>query len=418
MNTKPSNREGKVSRRFRLSWNLFWFRFAVGRGKPVPAQKFLNRIPLPETAADKAAFQEKEMNLWRTYMDRDDKLCPITWAGIFASLGKAVIGAAVVVVLVWGAYYLTNAFIRLQAQSVHPFQPESTGKKFQLIDGETIVVDMSHHPMVSNRRLYFPVLIFKGKGVSRFYIPDKDFPGELISLSDGSLARKLLLDDETALFYVYNPGKTGAMGTWMQDFQLDELKGALETGRVFFVNEGKELALREKPLESEKPVFRIPRGQQIIFVRFATISYQFSKLVWVGLKYTESSGKSHPGWAPAVSLEESFVDIEVEAGANILNVTEQAISFREAPSVKAAKIKGVNSLKKGTRVEFLDFAPLKDTLSSDYYWIKVRYEPEPGKDYTGWIFAGKIKEKFIRNPGVSKERQKNKIRKGNGEKEE
>lgn len=380
--------------RFKLSWNLFWFRFAAGRGKPAAAQRFLNRIPLPDTAVDKAAFQAQEKKLWREYVDQDGNIRLITWATILAFLVKALIGMAVVAALIWGAYYLTNTFIYLKAKSVHPFQPDAiTGKEFQLIDRETMVVDIRHRPIFSNRSLYLPVFIFKGNKTSLFYIPDKKFTGELIPLADGSLARKFILADGSTLSYVYHPKSIGTKGKWLDQSQLARLKAAAGSGNLFFVRKGGAAELRSKPREKAKSILEIPDQERIIFVGFAPISSISSKFVWAQVRYLAGPGKDHQGWLAAVSIGQPFVD--AESDSNMLKVAAQTLDFRKAPSTKAARIPGVNRLKKGTRVEFLEFAPLADILSSTYAGIQVKYIHKPGKDYTGWIFAGKIRERFI-----------------------
>ncbi|NIM16363.1 MAG: hypothetical protein GTO45_30570 [Candidatus Aminicenantes bacterium] len=407
MNTNTLNQEtSKRYSRLRLWWNLFWFRFAAGRAKPVSAQKFLNRIPLPDSAADKGAFQAEEKKLWRKYVDQDGNLRLITWGNIFSSLLKTVIGIVVIAVLAWGAYHLIAALkeyneLKSKAKTVHKFQPDTdTGKEFKLLNGKSIVVDMKHSPIFLDKRVYLPVPVLKGEESHLFYFPGKKFSGELISLADGSLVRNFLLTDGNTFSYLYNPKKAKAEGTWLQEPQFAELKTAIKTGKVFFVKEGKAVELRSKPRESAKPILKIPNGQRVIFVRFAPISSIASKLVWVQVRYPAGPGKDHQGWMAAVSIMQPFV--EAELGPNTLKIINPALSFRKTPSTHAAKIPGVNKLKKGTKVEFLKFAPLANILSSKYAMIQVRYTHKPGEDYTGWIAAGKISEKFIGKIDVPK----------------
>jgi hypothetical protein len=400
LNTKVSNQEkNKMYSRLKLRWNLFRFRFAAGSGKPVSAQKFLNRIPLPDCAMDKAAFRTLEKKLWRKYVDRDGNLRIITWGTIFSSLLKTVIGIVMVAALVWGAYHLIAFFnqykeLELKVETLRKFQPDiKTGEEFRLLDGKVVLVDMQYRPVFTDSGVFLPIPVLKDEESHLFYLPGKEFSGELLSLADGRIARKFFLADGKILSYVYNPKGAGIKGTWLEQSQLAQLNDAMKSGNVFIVREGLAAQLRDRPLESAKPISKISEAKKLIFLGFAPISSISSNFIWVQLKYLDDHGKNYQGWMAAVSIVKPYV--EVESDLDTLKVVAKTLSFREEPSTKAARIPGIQFLKKGAEVEFLDFAPLPGILSSTYAMIQVKYQHESGKDYTGWIAAGKIKEKFI-----------------------
>jgi hypothetical protein len=387
---------------------MFCFRFAAGRRKPELAQKVLQSIPLPDAGINEANFLAEEKKSWKEYVDQEGNLRLITWKNLFASLLKAAIGIAVVTALVWGAYSLTITFITLEAKSVHPFQPDTiTGKEFQLITHDSIAVDL-RHPLVvfSNKRLFLPTLILKEGRNSLFYIPDNQFSGEWISFSDGSAVRKFLLKDGKTLSYLYNPEEEETKGNWLNDSQLTALKTALASKRLFVFNKGKAKELRSEPQKSAKSLFKIPVGERFIFLRFAPISSIVSKFLWVKVRYLAGPGKDYQGWMTALSIEQPFVEEELKpdsgSGSNTLKVINPVLSFREAPSMRAARIPEIENLKKGAKVAFLKFAPLANILSSQYMMIQVRYKHTTGKVYTGWLSAGKIKKTFINTMDMSK----------------
>jgi hypothetical protein len=382
---------------------MFRFRFAAGRGKPELAQKVLYRIPLPDAGTNKALFWAEEKKSWKKYVDQEGNLRLVTWKHVFGSLVKAIIGAAIVFALVWGAYSLTLAFITLKAKSVHPFQPDtSIGKELQLINDDSIAVDLSHQPLFFNKRLYFPVHILKEGRSTLFYIPDTQFSGESISFSDGSTARTFFLNDGSTFSYLYNPREKDTNGTWLDDSQLRALKTVQESRRLFVSKKGEAKELRSEPKEAAKSLFKIPGGERFIFLGFAPISSIVSKLLWVEVRYLSGPGKDYKGWMTALSIEQPFVEVSSDPGSNILTIINNSLSFREAPSTDAAQIPEIQRFKRGEKVVFLKFAPLADILSSQHVWIQVRYNHTTGAVYTGWLAAGKIKEKFIHTMDMSK----------------
>jgi len=395
LNAKPSNQEkSKRYSRTRLWWHLFRFRFALGRGKPLLAYKFLDRIPLPDAAVDKAAFQAEEETLWGRYVNRDGNLRLVTWGNIVSTLLKTLIGLVVIAGLLWGVYHLAAFYkeykeLRSKSRPAPKFQPDiKTGKEFKLLDGKSMmIVDMAHSPVSSDKTVYLPVPVLDGGKSHLFYLPDKKFAGKPDHMTDGGIARTFTLADGQALSYVYYPGEPGTAGTWLDQPQRTELKAALKSGNVFFVPEGQGLELRSESWEKAKPVVKIPGGTRLIFVGFAPVSSLKSKFVWVQVKYPASPGQYRQGWLPAVSLEKTFVKEGNEPG--ILEITAGILSFRDAPSQSAARIPGVINLTRGASVEFLKFAPLANILSSKYAMIQVKYAHKPGKNYTGWIYAGK-----------------------------
>lgn len=402
MKTKPSIRKiNKGCRALQLSWNLFRFRFSAGRGKAQSAQKFLNRLPLPTLVADQAAFHAEEKKLWRKYVDLEGNLRLLTWGNIFSFLLKTVIGFAVVAVLVWAAYFLNITFMELKAKSFHPFQPDTdTGEELKLINGESIMVDLRHKPEFSDKSLCLPVVILKEGKSNLFYIPAEQFPGELISLSDGSQVREFLTTNGKAVSYLYNLEKMEAKGTWLGKDQLVNLKTAVKSGTLFAVDDGKAVELCSGPQSSVESILKIPGGEQIIFIHFAPLSFISSKFLWVEVRYLHGPGKDYLGWIPAVSIVQPY--LEEEPGSNTFKIINPTLSFRQAPSTHAGLTPGMRYLKTEARVEFLKFAPLENILSSKYMMIQVRYTNKSGKVYTGWIAAGQIKEKFIGKIDASK----------------
>lgn len=398
-----NQKANKKYSRLRRSWNMFRFRFAAGRGKPELAQKVLYRIPLPDAGTNKAHFWAEEKKSWKKYVAQEGNLRLVTWKNVFGSLVKAIIGAAIVITLVWGAYSLTLTFVTLKAKSVHPFQPDtSTGKELQLINDDSIVVDLSHQPLFFNKRLYLPVLILKEGRSALFYIPDAQFSGEWVALGDGSTARTFFLNDGKTLSYLYNPKEKDTKGTWLDDSQLTALKTALTSKRLFVFDKGKEKELRSKAQESAKSLFKIPGGERFIFLGFAPISSIVSKSVWVKVRYLAGPGKDYQGWMTAFSIEQLFVEGASDSGSNTLKIINPVLSFREAPSTRAAQIPEIQRLKRGEKAVFLKFAPLADILSSKHIWIQVRYNHTTGEVYTGWLSAGKINETFIHTMDLSK----------------
>jgi hypothetical protein len=401
---RASNQKtNKKYSRLRRLWNMFRFRFAAGRGKPELAQKVLYRIPLPESGTNKAHFWAEEKKSWKKYVDQEGNLRLVTWKNVFGSLVKAIIGAAIVIAFVWGAYSLTTTFITLKAKSVYPFQPDtSTGKELHLINDDSIVVDLSHQPLFFNKRLYLPVLILKEGRSTLFYIPDTQFSGEWVALGDGSTARTFFLNDGKTLSYLYNPKGKDTNGTWLDDSQLTALKTAQESRRLFVFEKGEAKELRSEPKESAKSLFKIPGGERFIFLGFAPISSIVSKFVWVEVRYLSGPGNDHQGWMTALSIERPFVEVSSDPGSNILKIINNSLSFREAPSTDAAQIPEIQRFKRGETAAFLKFASLADILSSQYVWIQVSYNHSTGEVYTGWLAAGKIKETFIHTMDMSK----------------
>ncbi len=404
MTTQTLAQEKTISTsRFKLNWRLFRFRFAVGRGDSQSAQKFLNLIPLTGQPEDKDAFFAEERKLWEKYAGQDGYLLLITWKKIFYHLFKAIIGFAVVALLIGSAYFLTNKFIQLTASSADGFQPYSpTAKLLLSIDNKAIAVEVHNTPIVADKRIYLPVVIDTGNRSDLFYYPDKKFPGELVSLSDNIAARKFLITDGTSLYYFYNPGENGIQGTWADEQQFTALKEAALSGNLFVGPPGKTSELREQPRENARLAARMPGGRLFILKQIAPISLISSGFLWVETIYPDRPGKTYRGWLEALSLEQLFV--EEDPRTNTIKIIAKNVSFRESPSMDAPRVRQQKDLLNGAILEFLAFAPLDNILTSTHVMIQVKYRQESGQVYTGWIGAAAIKNKFVEEMTASKKK--------------
>ena len=392
--------------RFKLWWNLTVFRFWVSIGKGQQAKKIMDRIPLPEQAADEAGFNGAERRLWGRYVDIEGNICPITWKSVFKTLLKVTAAVAIAVVLVRAGKELTgkisNLEYRLRNVTLTDLQKDSE-KKLMLESGQALAVDVTRKPVYVGGEFLLPVILPLDKRDTIFYYPAQRFAETIESLPDCRAAIKFMLTGNRPIYYVYTPG-TEAGGTWMGEEKMAVEKAQVLPGSGIWVLPQDKAAreLHDQP-SHDAPVTRVIPGEESVeFLRYAPISALAGKTLWLEVKYSiknHENGQCARGWIAAFTLQQLYIKIKSgEAGENYLEVTANTLSFRESPESGAPKIAALNEISRGEQVEFREIAPITNLLTSDFMLIRVRCTASGEnkvKEYEGWIAAGKIVKKSI-----------------------
>jgi hypothetical protein len=405
--------EQHLRNKLRTWWNVNLFQLFLTMGKPLVAQKYFNRVPLPENIRDRADFAAKERRIWQRYLDQEGNLRLITWKRTLIFMLKSVALTGLTFGLIITIFdqvvrikelkaenkALTSRVITGPVAKPHSEpvaeQPPAGTQKMELTTGKAAAVYTRKQPIFTGKRLYLPIFINEEKDYI-FYLSQDYFTGESISLDNGRQARKFLLPGNNAIYYCYSLESSEPGGEWLEESEFTAQKALLPRGPQLLPQDNLARQLRSKPDDVSILIQTIPKDKPMEFIKFAPISSISSGYTWMQVKYTEQDGNPVEGWIAAISLTKRYVKPDNQSDT-LKVVASKKLSFRTEPNTGASRLPGKTHLFPGDKVKFLKFAAFIEVFSGDYLMIQVEYkDSQANKIYVGWIAAAQINKKLIK----------------------
>jgi hypothetical protein len=315
----------KIKQKIKQRWHLEFFQFFVSFGKAKKALKHLQAIPISNKDMEYSPFQNSESRIWQRYSDKNGNLLTFTWKRSFFCLLKTFLQVSLICILILGfyqrreisrkvvlSYDKSKTIIRELKHKLNMININQL-RKFQVIDGSYITVDLSINPIIKNEYLYIPTKNNEIGKDSTIFFPLKKFRGFSIIFSDSINLNSFIDANDNTIYSIISPLFSLQDGLISQEmfrclrhFVEEKISFSGAERQIIMLKIISSVKLQEKPNIDSKILDEIIVGEKVKLEHIGPIINDF---IWMYISYMDTLENVSEGWIAAYPINEQFIEI-------------------------------------------------------------------------------------------------------------